>query len=388
MKKIITLLIFVVPMCAVRAQDKEITYNTADSLASGSVKNIFTSFFQLAFNNLTGEKKQFNFSSNPYAILLKHDPKMAIDYNYKRMKNLQRFNFSFGIGTDANWAFKGFHTGLIYSIIDQRDSTRSKKLFELIKSDPFKLELSKLQNELTKYILSNFKDDLSGRKAFQKERDSFQEGQKSFVQLNKNFKQVLDSILQSNNFTALIAAIKDTPNSNVQEYLTDHYQTSKKAIANALLWTVGIADTTYNDQFFFSNIVVQTVLSKGLTPNKINTIAIEARTAMNLTKDSIQTIRNLNRNFLDFRGGLQWVFRTKDYIPLMDCSLSAKYKHVFSGLYLAEKRDAFYIVGNINIRVLKDIWIPLIIDYDLNTKKTTASINAKINFQTLHSLVQ
>ena len=53
------------------------TFITADSLVSGNFKDVLTSFYQLAFNNLTGPKKELNFNSNPYALLLKINSRLV-----------------------------------------------------------------------------------------------------------------------------------------------------------------------------------------------------------------------------------------------------------------------------------------------------------------------
>src|SRR5690349_6908044 len=57
---------------------------TADSLAGGAYKDIFTSFLQLAFDNLTGPNKSLQFNSNPYAIMLKHNDSLASYHYYKK----------------------------------------------------------------------------------------------------------------------------------------------------------------------------------------------------------------------------------------------------------------------------------------------------------------
>src|SRR5687768_525040 len=73
---------------------------TADSLASGNYKDIFKSFFQLAFNRFTSDNKELEFSSNPFAIMARANPKLLIDTSYVRYKNLRNLNFSFAAKLD------------------------------------------------------------------------------------------------------------------------------------------------------------------------------------------------------------------------------------------------------------------------------------------------
>lgn len=200
------------------------------------------------------------------------------------------------------------------------------------------------------------------------------------------FREVVDSIIEAKDLTTLKRVMQEQPDSDFKNCITDNYNRYKQQISNALLWTAGISDTTHKDQFFFSNIVIYSQLSKGLTAQSISTLAVEAQSALNFTNDSLQTGRNLKRCFLDLQGGLQWVFRTKDYTPLLDCTLLAKYRHNFNGRYASEKINVWYISGKINVRIVNDIWIPLIIDYDPANRNLTAALQVKYNFTTLRSL--
>src|SRR5215203_293069 len=104
------------------------TILTADSLRSGNAKDVLTSFFQLSFNRLTGPDKELNFNSNPFAIMLKSNPELAIDSDYYRYRALRKTNFGFGIKLDTSFRFNGFSSGIKYALIDQRDSSTSKLL--------------------------------------------------------------------------------------------------------------------------------------------------------------------------------------------------------------------------------------------------------------------
>ena len=81
---------------------------TADSLASGNYKDVLTSFFQLAFDKLTGKNKELKFSSNPYAIMLRANPELAIDSAYIRHKVLRNLNFNFSLKLDTSYKFNAF----------------------------------------------------------------------------------------------------------------------------------------------------------------------------------------------------------------------------------------------------------------------------------------
>lgn len=96
---------------------------TADSLASGNYKDILTSFYQLAANNLTGPHKEFRFSTNPYAILLKNNPNLAADPTYQQYRAWRKLNINLDARMDSAYHFDGFMFGLTYAVVDKRDIT-------------------------------------------------------------------------------------------------------------------------------------------------------------------------------------------------------------------------------------------------------------------------
>src|ERR1700744_4680241 len=90
------------------------TIFTADSLASGKAKDVLASFFQLAFDQLTGPNKQLNFVSNPFAVMLKSDSGLNLDANYYKYRRLRKTNIGFGLRLDSNFHFNGFSSGVTY----------------------------------------------------------------------------------------------------------------------------------------------------------------------------------------------------------------------------------------------------------------------------------
>jgi hypothetical protein len=96
---------------------------TADSLASGNYKDIITSFYQLAANNLTGPRKEFRFTTNPYAILLKNNPQLAADPTYQQYRAWRKLNIDVDVRMDSSYHFDGFMVGLTYAVLDKRDIT-------------------------------------------------------------------------------------------------------------------------------------------------------------------------------------------------------------------------------------------------------------------------
>ena len=94
---------------------KTSTTLTADSLASGNYENILSSFYQLAVTNLTGPNKELKFTTNPYAIMLRHDSTLAYDRAYQRFRYWRKLNFTVDAKLDSALNFNGFSLGATYA---------------------------------------------------------------------------------------------------------------------------------------------------------------------------------------------------------------------------------------------------------------------------------
>ena len=109
------------PRVPATSKDTLVPVLTADSLSSGNYKDILTSFYQLAVDNLTGPNKEFRFTTNPYAILLKNNPELAIDTSYWKYRHWRKLNVSLDAKMDSSNHFNGIDLGITYALVDHRD---------------------------------------------------------------------------------------------------------------------------------------------------------------------------------------------------------------------------------------------------------------------------
>ena len=89
---------------------------TADSLASGNYKDVLTSFFKLSFQDITGPQKEVKFTANLFALMLKSNPDLVVDTNYKRYTAARNFNIDLDAKLDSSSKYNGFSLGLKYAI--------------------------------------------------------------------------------------------------------------------------------------------------------------------------------------------------------------------------------------------------------------------------------
>lgn len=447
---------------------------TADSLASGNRKDVFNSFFQLAITNLTGPNKFLGFTSNPYAIMLRADPTLAVDTNYSRLRPWRKLNFNFSLSLDSAYHFHGFSSGVKYALIDNRDTTTSKWLLRatmiadsslgkfhyalsryrisrfllpdqrinsLFTSDVFRFEeydpsfrkmvldmaenekllkIGSLLNEQPATIPANISDpDLvaerdrlakalddqlkgsdpvvlaaltdsikqAARAFSQNISDLFNNQTKAFGSYDPAFQAVAKQIAAENQLDNIIHFLSDQ---KTIVFADEHkaFDSLKSVLQNQSLWTVGVSDTTYQDQFFFSNIVASSEYLKGfINPASRTNLEADIKLSMNWVDDSLVKSRNLQRSFVRFEPGINWVIKQRNTRQsMLEFSFNLLYNHFFSGWYGYENQDQLNFGGTIRLRVSNNFWIPLQFVYDRKTGNVLGFLNITTNFSGLSGL--
>ena len=366
--------------------DQVKTVLTADSLKSGNAKDILTSFFQLAFNNLTGKNKELNFNSNPFAIMLKSDPNLALDYNYYKYRALRKTNFNFGIKLDSSYKFNGFSSGIKYALIDKRDSSTSRWLFENLRNDSLGIETDKIQHELIHNYAMKIADK-NKRKEFVLHVNEFFNSEIPFNKLDKPVQDAVTAIVDGDkdSYPLIWNMVNKNNSHNIFSEQRKVYTKLRNRIKNDLLWTVSVSDTTYKDQFFFSNILLKTELLQGIDKYKPGSNwEFNIQAAINLIDDTLSKGRDLKRMILNFEPGINWVVRNKNNEQsFLEFKFSGSYNHNFATLYAKEKRDSLTFNGTLRVRIINDIWIPLEIKYDPKSGNVFGFLNVRANFTSL-----
>ena len=372
---------------------------TADSIVSGNSKDILTSFYQLALNNLTGKNREFNFSSNPFAIMLRRNPKLSLDTKYTRYKPLRKLNFNLGLKLDSVFNFNGFTSGIKYSLIDQTDATASKFIFERLRSDALNAERNILAKKMRDYANVKFpnavgnpdSEDFKKKGEFMSKADDLFIKDIPFSKFDAEFQKDVNKIVEDNKLEKVADIFKNKPDSSFKDIDFRKFQALKNAIKNNLLWTIGISDSTYKDKFQFTNIAIFSELSKGIFQPEPgdNNLEINVKAAYNFLKDTLKPGRNLKREIFTVESGLNWVIRDKTTDrSFAEIKFSGSYYHNFASIYQNEKRDSLTLNGTLRIRVVDDLWIPLEVKYDPKTGNVFGVLNMKANFTGLAKLLK
>ncbi len=364
---------------------------TADSLKSGNSKDVFLNFFQLAFENLAGSRKEFKFSANPFAVMMRADPKLAIDTSYVKYTGLRKWNFAVGLRVDSSFKFNGFTSGVTYSIINKRDYKEYRNFLEFqqlvrVREQEFFAMTDSVTGAVSNLNING--DTTLAKKLHEQWAALSQRTSLTLDKVDKDVLHILDSL--ADKLVTINKFIDDKEKINFRTKMVDLYREEREIFKKRLLWTVDIADTTYQNQFFFSNIVFSTQVLKGFSkPLSRSDIELDLRAAYNIVDDTLRAGRDLGRGILNFDGSVNYVRRHPSTdISFFEFKAGASFKRVFSGLYAAERKEIFALKGTIRFRLYEEIWIPLEFEYDPKTGNVFGFLNLRVNFTALRAAIE
>ncbi|MRG45735.1 hypothetical protein GFS24_11450 [Chitinophaga sp. SYP-B3965] len=385
MKKISICLVFTILFfTSVKGQEGVPNVLTADSLSSGNYKDAFKSFFQLAFDRFTSDHKDIQFTSNPFAIMARSNPKLLIDSSYKRYKALRNLNFSFSARLDSNYKFNGFSSGITYAIVNRRDETVSDFFASDFRRINQNYEI--LQQQLVAFASASGDVELIIK--YNQQISDFFKGKAGSNSLDAPLQARLRKMADSLSMAYLTKELNNGTDVNAGKLMQSIYDSVRSSFQNRLLITTGVMDTTYNNQFMFSNIVLFANLVKGVVkPNKVCGLELNVKASYQFVDDTLYAGRDLKRKAFHFEPGLNLVIKEKkSQYAWAEFKVSGEYTHV-SNPYVGEKKDQTTINSVLRIRIYQDIWVPLEIKYDPESGNFLGFLNVRANFKGLKGLM-
>ncbi len=350
---------------------------------SGNYKDVLTSFFQVAVDNLTGSNKELKFASNPFAIMLKANPSLSLDKNYIKYKALRNLNFSFDAKLDSNYHFNGFASSITYALINRRDYTVYDQFIDLVL---LKNRDYHLLHEAIAIAINGISDTVLRKKVREQELKLFNTKGFTFDQLDDDVKTIILQAAKDDNLNSFVNAVKSNPELSIADSAAKNFNDVKNSFQNKHLLTIGVADTTYNDGFFFQNVLFSAESVKGfLKPENSVNLQWDIKVNDLLGNDSLKTSRNLNRQILNIEPGINLIIKNKsNQQSLVEFKLSGSYNHILNGLHANESKDSTTINGTLRIRIINDLWIPLEIKYDPKNGNVFGFLNVRLNFTGLN----
>lgn len=348
---------------------------TAADLKSGNSQDVFTSFFQLAANDLTGQNKSFSFQSTLFGIKAKTDSTLWTDTNYLR-KSFAR-NFSVGVAAllDSAYKFSGNTLSFKYAICNKRDKT----------VHDFSLDYPNIEQEwnniktksVTDYFNTNpeSKDRITAANFFDDEEGV------SADQLPEKYKEILTSTLKESKYFSGWDIKK------FRNQLKVLYDSISNIVDNKPLWTVATDFTSNADGKIFSAIKCNTEFLKGIINTKsFSSIQLDLKGNLAFDDDSTKAGSDLNRQTLSFSAGFNWIMaRTKNTNKsILEFKGSAEKNFILNGLYTGEKDNSFTLNGTLRLRITDDLWIPFSVKYNPDNKGNVFGfLSIKANFDML-----
>ena len=338
-------------------------YNVLKETKSGNWKDVFTDFMQASLKNLAGDKKSMQFKTNLFALKSKADSSLLIDYNYKEENFSRNFQIEVGLNLDNDYKFQGFNYGVDWAIVNKRDLTVANLS---------KTETGKLFTAISSEI----------QMAFQKWRNESKRTDEEILQL----KAKIDKILEEERYVPKDMLPKEIANLVSDNYgsLSSDFSTSFEyeiaKIKRQPLLTVGFNSNFQKDSKFFDEYNIHMVYLQGIKSDKTN-LEIDFRNQFR-AKDSITTSVLKRREFSSQLGLNISLMKIKDK-SIIELKPSFEYTKIFSGLAVNEKDNIFTANADLRIRILNNLWLPLILKYDMESNNLFGFLNVSFNFDAI-----
>ncbi len=342
---------------------------TVNDLKTGNWQDVLSSFLQLSFSDLTGEKKAVSFKANLFALKVKADSNLLLSDNYVKQKFSRNFQFDFFLNLDTLYKFKGFRAGFSWAIVNKRDSS----------------VVSYANTELDRYF-SNAQRELSiAANAY---RESLLDDKRKLSAENAakviEVRAKTNKILEDNFFVA-----KDEYPSEIQNFLDDTYITNFEKADSLFkdklerlrlkpLLTLSLNSTFQNKEKAFSNGSAQIVYLQGFKTFQTKT-EFDIRSSLTI-KDTLVVSTDRRTEFNSSAGINFTLLESKKGKTIIVFKPYFEYKSILTKLYSAEKKEKFMANADLRFRILENFWLPLTIKYDLEKGKFLGFLDIELNF--------
>lgn len=349
---------------------------------SGNLKDIISSFYQLTTKDLSGDQKSIGFNSTLYAIRSKADPNLLLDVNYIRERFARNFQLNFKIDLDKTYKYSGFTGGITYALINNRDQTMANYAGTPLDTD-FSNLLALLNVEQANHVASIMGNPAIVNKSAE-------------LQLLQN---AIDEILDNENLS-----LNPPVGSYAYQILSS---INPKILASSYLNSAGAVINNRDD--LMTNIAnyYNELQSKGLLAISVDGSSDEIG-KFNKASFGLTYLKG-NReatNEIDVRGKLIYADTLlSDHMPRLELNAKAglnfkfggnskrqntfeikaifEYNKILKNVLPDEKEENFLANADFRFRLTDNLWIPLIIKYDIEKSNFLGFLNITYNFEAL-----
>lgn len=369
MKKLVILsIMLLITLNSFSQEEKSNIEKVEDSIAksenakSGNYKDVLTSFFQLATTNFTGSNKTIEMNTTLFAIKAKANPELTTG-NFQEERFSRNFQFNFKLNLDDKYKYKGFTGGATYAIINGRD----RKLAVLTKTvfgekyEPFQNLIQEIKRE------NKFKN--------QSEADSFDAAYEDIMNLNQ---------YTANDYhRLLLSKFKEKASKfNISEDNMDVFAKSLnklsdneyKKIDAKPLWTLSV-DGTAGEKGKFNKASIGTIFLQGIKEKS----EVDFRAKL-VYADTITTAPMPRMDFNAKLGVNFKLAKGANNVSYFEIKGGMEYNAILKNILPTEKKETFLGNAEIRVRIADDLWLPLIIKYDIENANFLGFLNLSYNF--------
>jgi hypothetical protein len=331
---------------------------------TGNWQDVFANFYQLAFKNIVGPKKSFEFKSTLFALRSSVNPNLLVDTEYVKKRNVfdRNLQFNFGVNLDTIYKFKTASVGFTWAIINKRDSAILSFVGkEILERDAINKNQKRHADSLSE-VQAKFGEDPRFIKDFETLEKMKDDG---FIDTTKLSKEFL-KICSATNLVLFNDAV-----SFIKEKI-------KKTKMKPFLSLSVYADFK-NGNGIFNGGEAELIYLQGMTKQE-RPLELDVRLKTVIADTTINNDKY--RSTLNFTGGFNYAIITSriEHSPIIEFKPHIEYNYVARGLLPNEKNKLFTANATLRVRVLKNVWLPFTLKYDLENNNLLGFLNIAFNW--------
>jgi hypothetical protein len=331
---------------------------------TGNWQDVFANFYQLAFKNIVGPKKSFEFKSTLFALRSSVNPSLLVDTEYVKKSNAfdRNLQFNFGINLDSVYKFKAASVGFTWAIINKRDSAILSFVGkEILERDAVNKNQRRHADSLSE-VQAKFGEDPKFIKDFEAVEKMKGDGFIDTTKLSKEFLKICSGsnlVLFNDAVTFIREKIKKT---KTKPFLSLSVNADFK-----------------NGNGIFNGGEAELIYLQGMTKQE-RPLELDVRLKALITDTTINNDKY--RSTLNFTGGFNYTIITSrvEHSPIVEFKPHVEYNYIARGLLPNEKNKLFTANATLRVRVLKNVWLPFTLKYDLENNNLLGFLNIAFNW--------